>query len=557
MYRNTVLALSLLASCAASATELVVNGSFEQNGGVESTVFEGWTHSDTGSGSWYVQKGLSPAPSSFVCSEIQVPAPPSGVTAMVNAPTKGTRLLYQDVAIPAGVKATFSFDVAFSTTNNFNPAPTLDENLLNQQFRADIMDPAAPLRDTGSGVLLNAYQTKTGDPLHSEYTRISRDISAFAGRTIRVRFAEVDHQFCLLAGIDNVSIDVTPLATIEQFSAAKQGDSTLLSWQFSGSASASLFDVTSGSPQLLGKVTPSGSMTVTQPPGVYTLNVDGGPSESIVLAGSIAATGTIGSGLRGATAVAVDPNSGEVFVIDSGVPSVVRIGAHGVLTRVWAQPSGGVAIDASGNLYVADTADHEIRKLSPDGHLTHFAGSNANLGDTDGNGIQARFNAPSGMALDGNGNLLVADTGNHSVRRVTPQGDVTTVARFDITPRWVAAGPGGTIYVSSDSDVRMAGSGVIFWPAGGPIATDRAGNLYLVTNGTLVEIAPDGHSTVLAGVAGTSGTADGAGTNARFDHSTAIAVARTGRIFVADRTAVRIVVPPVTAATTRRRSAGR
>jgi len=507
--RKSFVALMLLVACTAGATELVVNGGFEQNGGIGTNVFAGWTHSDTTSGSWYVQQGVAATPL-LICSEILVPRPPSGFAAMINGPEKGTRLLYQDVAIPPGMKATLSFDVAFSTTNSFNPAPAIDENVLNQQFRADLMDPGAPLRDVGSGVLMKLYQTQTSDPKTTQYTKVTRDVSAFAGRTVRLRFAEVDRQFCLLAGIDNVSIDVTPLATIDELSATKSS----VSWHFSGAQSASLFDVTSGIPQLLANVGPTGSMNATGT--VYSLAVDGGPTATVVVRDAMSAVATIARDLKNATAIAIDPRTNEPVVADLGVPSIIRVEPRGVVTRIASQPGSGVAVDAAGNIYIADSIDQEIRRVAPDGSMSVVAGNQGNPASDDGNGIQARFDAPGALAFDVTGDLVVADTNNHSLRRVTPQGGVTTIVHLDFAPRGVAVATDGTIYVSSDNDVRNAITGAIVRTTGGPIAVDTAGNLHTIEQGAVGE---------------------------RLDHPSAIAIASDGRIFIADGTAVRVLVP--------------
>jgi len=517
--RKSISVLVLLAACTAGATELVVNGGFEQNGGLATNVFTGWTHSDTTSGSWYVQQGVAATPL-LICSEILVPRPPSGFAAMINGPEKGSRLLYQDVAIPPGMKATLSFDVAFSTTNSFNPAPAIDENVLNQQFRADLMDPSAPLRDVGSGVLMKLYQTQTGDPKNTPYTKVTRDVSAFAGRTVRLRFAEVDRQFCLLAGIDNVSIDVTPIATIDELTATKSS----VSWRFSGAQSASLFDLTSGIPQLLANVGPTGSMNTTGT--VYSLAVDGGPTATVVVRDTVSAVTTIARGLKNATAIAIDPRTNDPVVADLGVPSIVRVEPRGVVTRLASQPGGGIAVDAAGNIYIADSIDHEIRRVAPDGSVSVVAGNQGNPSSDDGNGIQARFDAPGALAFDVNGNLVVADTNNHSLRRVTSQGAVTTIVHLDFVPRGVAVAPDGTIYVSSDNDVRNAITNAIVKTIGGPIAVDAAGNVH----------------TIEQGVAGE-----------RLDHPSAIAIASDGRIFIADGTAVRVLVPAAAPSTPVRR----
>ena len=80
----------------------------------------------------------------------------------------------------------------------------------------------------------------------------------------------------------------------------------------------------------------------------------------------------------------------------------------------------GVAVDSAGNVYVADTSNHTIRKVTPAGVVTTLAGLAGNSGSADGTGSAARFYLPCGVAVDSAGNVYVADTGNHTIRKVTP-----------------------------------------------------------------------------------------------------------------------------------------
>jgi sugar lactone lactonase YvrE len=90
--------------------------------------------------------------------------------------------------------------------------------------------------------------------------------------------------------------------------------------------------------------------------------------------------------------------------------------------------ASGITVDAEANLYIADTPNHTIRKVTPDGLVTTIAGVAGSSGDADGTGSAARFNRPNGITIDAAGNLYVADTDNHTIRKITQNGVVTTIA---------------------------------------------------------------------------------------------------------------------------------
>ena len=173
----------------------------------------------------------------------------------------------------------------------------------------------------------------------------------------------------------------------------------------------------------------------------------------------------------------------------------------------------GLALDPHGTLYLSD--DDRIRVLRTDGTVATLAGGGE--GFADGSGAAARFDAPSGLALDAIGNLYVADTGNHAIRKVSPEGVVTTLAG-DGHPGW-RDGPG--------AQARFDG------PMG--VAIDAQGRVIVADayNDRIRAIAPDGSVTTLAGGA-TPGDVDGAGAQARFDTPCGVLVDAQGRIVVAD-----------------------
>jgi DNA-binding beta-propeller fold protein YncE len=126
----------------------------------------------------------------------------------------------------------------------------------------------------------------------------------------------------------------------------------------------------------------------------------------------------------------------------------------------------GIAIDAVGNLYVADFGNSRIRKVTPKGEVSTIAGSK--IGFADGSGNAAQFFSPSGIAIDAAGNLYVADTYNHRIRKVTPKGEVSTIAgseegfadgqgsaaQFNI-PFGIAIDAAGNLYVAAAFNHRI------------------------------------------------------------------------------------------------------
>lgn len=179
-----------------------------------------------------------------------------------------------------------------------------------------------------------------------------------------------------------------------------------------------------------------------------------------------------------------------------------------------------LGLDSAGNLYVADTLNHVIRKLTPAGVVTTLAGSAGSSGSVDGTGAAAQFSSPYGVAVDGAGNVYVADAGNNTIRKVTAAGVVSTLAGRD-----------GANSGSTDG----SGANARFNNPGG-IAADSAGNLYVcdTNNHTVRKVTATGGVTTLAGAAGIRGSSDGIGLNARLNGPTGIAVDGAGNVYVSD-----------------------
>ena len=180
---------------------------------------------------------------------------------------------------------------------------------------------------------------------------------------------------------------------------------------------------------------------------------------------------------------------------------------------------GGVAADAEGNLYVADSYHHTIRKIFQNGAITTLAGAQDEEGSADGERIVARFRHPAGVALDGSGNLYVADSLNHTIRKITPGGNVTTFA--------------GASGISGSAD--GTGNAARFNQPFG-VAVSSAGDIYVSEwgNHTIRKITPEGVVTTVAGLAGVPGSTDGPGSAARFYYPSQLAVNQGGEIYVAD-----------------------
>ncbi|HET9625090.1 MAG TPA: hypothetical protein VFP84_27170 [Kofleriaceae bacterium] len=270
-----------------------------------------------------------------------------------------------------------------------------------------------------------------------------------------------------------------------------------------------------------------------------------------LLAGELSTAGNV-DGL-GVAARFIDPSGiaidgvGNLFVADAGNNAIRKIGLDGRVTTLAGSGSlygdgtangvgrdarfngpQGVAVDGMGNVFVADTGNHTIRKITPDGMVTTLAGGAGEPGTTNGTGSVARFTAPRALTVDAAGMIYVADTDNHAIRKVTPDGEVTTYAG--------SPGESGT--------ANDTGTAARFRrPVG--LAYDATGNLFVVDAGNYIirKITPDRVVSTFAGVAGVSGNTDGAGANARFAGLGGLAIDGTGLIYVVDGQTLRTITP--------------
>ena len=266
------------------------------------------------------------------------------------------------------------------------------------------------------------------------------------------------------------------------------------------------------------------------------------PSGGIrIIAGQLGTTGSSDgtasqARFRYPRGIAVD-TANNIVVADAGNNTIRRITPDGVVTTVagLAGPPGSadgagnnarfsfpvsVAVDRLGNIFVADLCNCTIRKVTSNGAVTTIAGQAGIAGSADGTGCAALFNFPISIAVDGMDNLYVADMMNNAIRKITTAGLVTTFA-------------GRLSYTSGDAD--GAGNSARFChPCG--VAVERTDNICVADSGndTIRRITPGRTVTTLAGISGQSGFTDGIGSAVRFWHPTALALDQPGNLYVTD-----------------------
>jgi formylglycine-generating enzyme required for sulfatase activity len=324
---------------------------------------------------------------------------------------------------------------------------------------------------------------------------------------------------------------------------------------------------------------------VTQPPlpagkvaSPYTTNltVSGGkPAYTYVLKnGSVLPAGLTLNNSTGVisgtpTSASVGGNSSSSVIVTTLAGSGNATFADGIGLAASFNRPAGVAIDVLGNLYVTDILNHKIRKISPNGIVTTFAGS-GNAASVDGVGIQASFNEPNGIAIDGLGNFYVADYQGFKIRKISPNGEVSTLAGSGsvgfadgtgaaasfTNPNSIAVDSIGNVYVADKHKIRkITPNGIVTTIAGSEsagsidgissiasfrdisgVAVDAGGNVYVgdMSNNKIRKISPAGIVTTFAG-SGIGGSGDGVGTQASFFRPYGLAVDGSGNIFVADQ----------------------
>jgi uncharacterized protein (TIGR03437 family) len=296
---------------------------------------------------------------------------------------------------------------------------------------------------------------------------------------------------------------------------------------FAGNGTSGLFDATGTAAQFS---SPEG---ITKDLSGNFYVADGRSVRKITPGGLVSTVATFSNSSTRLTGIALDA-TGNIYVTDLGINIVWKISTSGAITNLAGGGLQGSAdgqglaasfkypsdlvVDASGNVFVADLGNRKIRKITPGGLVSTFAGSDTAY-NYDGPGLSSLFMVPRGITIDAAGNLYVADY--EKIRKITPGAVVTTIA--GVSPGGYADGPVGTARFNN--------------PKG--IAIDAAGNIFIGDKTRVRKIGTDGFVITLAGT-GDYGFADGPGSIAKFDTAEGIVVDASGALFIADKLNLRI-----------------
>ncbi|WP_246464370.1 hypothetical protein [Undibacterium seohonense] len=381
-------------------------------------------------------------------------------------------------------------------------------------------------------------------------------------------------------------------------STAFTGQTTTLTWSASNASSCT------GSGNWSGTQATSGSLTVnaTQVGELsYSLNCSGAggsatqtsklavtQSPLTLIAGNIGGPGSadgIGGNARFDTPIGIARDkSGNLFVTDKYNHTIRKITPSGLVSTFAGQVAipgsadgeagkalfnepNGITIDASDNLYVADNVNHLIRKISPAGVVTTLAGKALELGKADGTSSAARFNSPADIAIDNQGNLIIADQFNSLIRKISSTGQVTTLAgnpnssgfadgpaksaMFRL-PVGIAIDRNNTVYVADTYNnmirkIDTNGNVTSIKPSVGQI--EQPTYLKVMSNGDIIfseqqshllkKLTPDNRVSILAGQENIAGSDNGPASSAKFNSPRGIATDDNGNFYLADNSTIR------------------
>jgi len=339
-----------------------------------------------------------------------------------------------------------------------------------------------------------------------------------------------------------------------------------------------------GVPYRLRKVSAAGIIITVAGNGFYSCSGDGGVA-------------TIAQ-LWEPQGVAVDA-AGNLYIADTANQRVRKISTGGVITTVAGGTIGqlrnptGIAVDASGNLYIADRFNNVIQEVSVAGAITTVAGNGtAGYSGDGGSATSAQLFTPNGVAVDAAGNLYIADSNNNSIRKVTAKGIITTIAggsaagysgdgdpAYDALlsfPSGVAVDASGNLYIADTGNGqirKISTAGIISTvptvlaplepgitvfgpPLSEPtsVAVDAAGNLYIAEEASsrIRKVSASGAVTIVAGNAASGYSGDGGpAREAQLNHPYGVAVNASGDVYIADsvNNGVRLLTPVASACT--------
>jgi sugar lactone lactonase YvrE len=365
------------------------------------------------------------------------------------------------------------------------------------------------------------------------------------------------------------------------------------------------------------KVSPDGTITTVAGSDAYGFSGDGGPAASAILnfpvgiavdnlgnlyiadtynsvirrvtpdgtistvAGGAVSPFTLGDGGPATDAFLWEPFgvatdfSGNLFIADTNNNRIRKVNAHGIITTAagtdaccaWGDDGpaiasglnnpGGITLDHSGDLYIADNLDHRIRKITSDGLIATIAGVGLpGYGGDGGAATLAKLDQPLGVALGRDGSLYIADADNHRVRKITPQGTIQTSAGNGIQgfsgdggpaingqldgPTQVAVADSGAYYILDGERIRRVGTdGSISTFAenlqAGDMAIDAAGDVFLAASSRILKVTSDGAITTVAGTGEEGYSGDGSpATSASLCWADGVALDGAGNLYIAD-----------------------